>query len=188
MTGPGLAVASIRAMSSGMIAACFSPGRLAAHLPGPGYWRPYPAAQDRGAWDAVHQATRDHLPGRPARLLAAPWPVLTASGYARFFSDGDRQVYERPYFARRDRLAAAVLTAALAGPSASRVNDILNGVWLLCEETSWRLPAHHLFARRSGQPLPDPAEPLVDLFAAETAALLACTDLLAGEHPQSPHT
>lgn len=70
MTGPGLAVASIRAMSSGMIAACFSPGRLAAHLLGPGYWRPYPAAQDRGAWDAVHQATRGHLPGRAARLLA----------------------------------------------------------------------------------------------------------------------
>jgi hypothetical protein len=166
---------------SGMIAACFSPERLAAGLPRPGSWRPYPAAHDRSAWDAVHQATRDHLLGRAARLLAVPWPVLTASGYARFFSDGDRQVYERPYFARRDRLAAAVLTAALAGPSAPRVNDILDGLWLLCEETSWCLPAHHLFARRSGQPLPDPAEPLVDLFAAETAALLACTDLVAGD-------
>jgi hypothetical protein len=168
-------------MSSGMIAACFSPERLAACLPGPGCWRPYPAAQDRAAWDDVHQATRDHLLGQAARLLAAPWPVLTASGYARFFSDGDRQVYERPYFARRSRLAAAVLTAALAGPSGSRIDDVLDGVWLLCEETSWCLPAANSFARRSGQPLPDPAEPCVDLFAAETAALFACTDLLAGE-------
>jgi hypothetical protein len=114
-------------------------------------------------------------------MLADAWPVLTATGYARFFTDGDRQAYERPYFARRDRLGAAVLTAALSGPSPSRVGDIIDGVWLPCEETSWCLPAHHLFARRSFSPLPDPAEPSVDLFAAETAGLLAYTDLLAGD-------
>jgi hypothetical protein len=168
-------------MSSGLIAACFSPGRLAARLPQPGSWRPYPAVRDRAAWDAVHPATREHLLGQAARTLAKPWPVLTATGYARFFTDGDRQAYERPYFARRDRLTAAVLTAALAGPSRSRADDIIDGVWLLCEETSWCLPAHHLFARRSSSPLPDPAEPCVDLFAAETAGLLAHTDLLAGD-------
>jgi hypothetical protein len=113
-------------------------------------------------------------------IPGVPRPVLTATGYARFFTDGDRQAYERPYFARRDRLGAAVLTAALSGPSPSRVGDIIDGVGLLCEETSWCLPAHHLFARRSSSPLPDPVEPCVDLFAAETAALLAYTDLLAG--------
>jgi Heparinase II/III-like protein len=168
-------------MSSGMIAACFSPERLAARLPRPGSWRPYPAVRDRAAWDAVHPATREHLLGQAARMLASAWPVLTATGYARFFTDGDRQAYERPYFTRRDRLGAAVLTAALSGPSPSRVGDIIDGVWLLCEETSWCLPAHHLFARRSSSPLPDPAEPCVDLFAAETAGLLAYTDLLAGD-------
>jgi Heparinase II/III-like protein len=168
-------------MSSGRIAGCFSPERLAARLPRPGSWRPYPAARDRAAWDAVHPATREHLLGQAARMLEGAWPVLTATGYARFFTDGDRQAYERPYFARRDRLAAAVLTAALSGPSLSRAGDIIDGVWLLCEETSWCLPAHHLFARRSSSPLPDPAEPCVDLFAAETASLLAYTDLLAGD-------
>ncbi len=49
-------------------------------------------------------------------------------------------------------------------------------MWLLCEETTWCLPAH--------QPggLPDPDNPQVDLFAAETAALLAWTAALTGEH------
>ena len=79
------------------------------------------------------------------------------------------------------RLAAAVLAAALAGPTRERIDDVIDGVWLLCEETSWCLPAADLFARRAGQPLPDPAQPCVDLFAAETAALLAYTDLLAGD-------
>jgi hypothetical protein len=164
-----------------MLAASFSPERLSARLPRPGSWRPYPAIQDRAAWDAVHPATRDHLLGQADRLLAAPWPVLLASAYARFFRDGDRQAFERPYFARRSRLAAAVLAAALAGPSDERLADIIDGVWLLCEETSWCIPASELNVRKGTAPLPDPARPYLDLFAAETAGLLAHTDLLAGD-------
>jgi hypothetical protein len=137
--------------------------------------------QDREAWDGLHAATRDHLLGQAARILADPWPVLTATDYGRFSRDGDRQAYERPYFARRTRLGAAVLAAALAGPAPDRINEVIDGVWLLCEETSWCLPSADLFARRDGQSLPDPARPCVDLFAAETAALLAYTDLLAGD-------
>jgi Heparinase II/III-like protein len=168
-------------MSPGVLAACFSAERLAARLPGPGSWRPYPSWQDREAWEAVHPATRDHLLSQAVRLLASPWPVLTATDYARFSRDGNRQSYERPYFARRGRLAAAVLTASLAGPIPERVNDVADGVWLLCEETSWCLPASELFVRKERSVLPDPARPCVDLFAAETAALLAYTELLAGD-------
>jgi hypothetical protein len=168
-------------MAPGVLAACFSPERLAARLPRPGSWRPYPAVTDRAAWEGVPAATRDQLLGQAARILADPWPVLTATDYGRFSRDGDRRAYERPYFARRTRLAAAVLVAALAGPTRERIDDVIDGVWLLCEETSWCLPAADLFARRAGQPLPDPAQPCVDLFAAETAALLAYTDLLAGD-------
>jgi Heparinase II/III-like protein len=168
-------------MPAGVLATCFSPERLAAHLGRPGCWRPYPELRDRAAWETVPTATRDHVLGQAARILAQPWPVLTASGYARFFADGDRQAYERPYFARRSRLGSAVLTAALAGPTAERLSEVTDGIWLLCEETSWCVPAAELNARRDGASLPDPARPVVDLFAAETAALLAYADLLAGD-------
>lgn len=164
-----------------MIAGCFSADRLAARLPSPGSWRPYPEIQNRAAWEAVHAPTRDQLLSQATRFLTRPWAVLTATGYGRFHKDGDRLAYERPYFARRNRLAAALLTAALAGPSEERLDEIIDGVWLLCEETSWCVPATNLFARQAGQPLPDPAQPFIDLFAAETAALLAYTDVLAGD-------
>ena len=49
--------ASLPGMSSGTITACFFPERLAARLPRPGSWRPYLAARDRAAWDAVEPAT-----------------------------------------------------------------------------------------------------------------------------------
>jgi Heparinase II/III-like protein len=148
---------------------------LAERLPPPGGWRPFPPVTDRAQWDAVHPATADALLAVVGSALARPWPLLTASGYLRFSVDGDRVGYEERYLARRARLAAAVLEAGLRGPAAGRIADIADGVWLLCEETSWCLPAH------SPTPLPDPARPHIDLFAAETAALLAWTDLLAGD-------
>ena len=168
-------------VQSGALGFRFTQERLARHLPPPGSWRPYPALGERKEWDAVHPPTRAHLLTQAEAVLAAPWPLLTASEYARYSQEGDRQAYERPYFARRARLAAAVIQAALAGPAGERVSDITDGVWLLCEETSWCLPAHDTVAQRRSEPLPDPARPYLDLFAADTAALLAYTDLLAGD-------
>jgi hypothetical protein len=154
------------------LADCFTAGRLAEHLRP---WRPYPPIADRRYWGRVPQETRDHLLAQTAPISQKPWPLLTATAYARFNAVGDRQVYERPYFARRDKLTAAVITAILTGNTSTA--DITDGVWLLCEETSWCLPAH-----QPGAGLPDPDAPHVDLFAAETAALLAWTALLTGEH------
>ncbi len=154
------------------LADCFTATRLAEHLRP---WRPYPPITDRRYWGRVRRATRDHLLAQTAPVSGRPWPLLTATAYARFKADGDRQTYERPYLARRDKLAAAVITAVLTGDAGAA--DITDGVWLLCEETTWCLPAH-----QPGVGLPDPDNPQVDLFAAETAALLAWTSLLTGEH------
>ena len=154
------------------LADCFTAGRLAEHLRP---WRPYPPIADRRYWERVPRETREHLLAQTAPVSQKPWPLLTATAYARFNADGDRQAYERPYFARRDKLIAAVITAVLTGDTSTA--DITDGVWLLCEETTWCLPAH-----QPGAGLPDPDHPHVDLFAAETAALLAWTALLTGEH------
>jgi Heparinase II/III-like protein len=165
----------------GVLESRFTIQRLARRLPPSGAWRPYPALGESEDWGVIHPPTRAHLLTQAEAVLAGPWPLLTASGYARYSQDGDRQAYERPYFARRARLAAAVIRAALAGPDTERVCDITDGIWLLCEETSWCLPAHDTFAQRRNEGLPDPARPCLDLFAADTAALLAYTDLLAGD-------
>jgi hypothetical protein len=152
------------------LADCFTVDRIAEYLRP---WRPYPPIADRRYWERVPREAREHLLAQAAPISQRPWPLLTATAYARFSADGDRQAYERPYFARRDKLMAAVIAAVLTGDNSA---DITDGVWLLCEETSWCLPAH--------QPggLPDPGNPQVDLFAAETAALLAWTAALTGEH------
>jgi hypothetical protein len=60
------------------------------------------------------------------------------------------------------------------------LDDIMNGVWTLCEETYWGVPAH-LGLQKKGNGLPDVKEPTVDLFAAETGALLSWTYYLLGK-------
>ena len=50
------------------------------------------------------------------------------------------------------------------------INDIINGFYVILEETSWCLPAHH--GKQDGDPLPDTKENLADLFACQTAMIL----------------
>jgi hypothetical protein len=56
---------------------------------------------------------------------------------------------------------------------------ILDGIWSICEETFWGLPAH-TGMQKAGKGLPDASDPVVDLFAAETASVLAWADYFAG--------
>ncbi|MGW5359259.1 heparinase II/III domain-containing protein [Actinopolymorpha pittospori] len=162
------------------LAAFRDPDLLARVLPGPGRWRPVPDVSDRGFWDSVDEATRQDVLRRAEELSAGPWPVLTASLWRDFIETGTRIRYEDEYFGRRRRTVASVL-AALLTDDARWHDDVLDGVWLMLEETTWCVPAHDFSAREEGVRLPDPARPSLDLFAAETGALLAWTVAVLGE-------
>ena len=99
--------------------------------------------------------------------------------------DGNRGRYETLLFSRRGKLADLVLGELLEGQG--RFTDaIADGLWLICEESYWGVPAH-VGAQKRGPGLPDVTEPTVDLFAAETGALLAWTDYLMGDRLDAVH-
>ena len=59
---------------------------------------------------------------------------------------------------------------------------IFNGIYSICEESAWQLPAHNSYIRDTPQLiLPDVTRPVMDLFACETGALLACAAYLLEE-------
>jgi len=101
-----------------------------------------------------------------AAVGASPIPVATYTQYRAFRKSGDREPYQEPYFEKRALLARAVLAAWLQGTTAS-VDSINDLIWNICEETNWVIPAHEGVGE-------------IDLFAAETAATLAFTELLVG--------
>ena len=100
-----------------------------------------------------------------------------------FARTGERAVMEAPYFLRRRKLIAALLGALMDGEGVDAVAD---GLWLICEETSWVISAHNGgehdgVEARAYAPLPDPNRPYVDLFAAQTAMILSLACQLLGE-------
>ncbi len=141
-------------------------------------WQPYPTITDRAAWDALPAILRQFHLKEGEALLGYAWPALPASLFLQFARTGNRRNYEIPHFERRGKLNELVLAECIEGQGRF-LDDITNGIWAICEESFWGVPAH-IGRQVSGKGLPDTREVIVDLFAAETGALLAWTSYLLG--------
>jgi hypothetical protein len=148
---------------------------------------PVAPATDRRVWDpadgsADGPALRD-LVARARADLGTPWPTPLASTAARVHRDGERDTHEQLVFARQRRLSRAAVAAAAAWgtPSADRwLDEVADGVWLLCEQSSWCWPAHDDTLRAHGSVLPTVDDPFLDLGAGEVVGQLAWLDQLLG--------
>lgn len=131
-----------------------------------------PVAEDE-AWRNLPGARRIIAAADQVLAETPQPPDLSLAGWLAFAEKGDRAVHETPYFARRRALCA--LTMATCATGGERyLRSAADYLWAICEETAWQLPAHNSYVRDAPQlPLPDPAQPVVDLFAAETGALLS---------------
>ncbi len=149
-------------------------------------FRPYPPSSDHAAWERlVPEETRRAFVAAAEKELDTPWATLPATRFLDFVRDGNRGRYEALLFSRRAKLGRLVLGETMEGKG--RFADaIADGVWLLCEESFWGVPAH-AGIQKKGAGLPDVTEPIVDLFAAETGALLAWADFLVGERLDAVH-
>ncbi len=156
----------------------FPPAKLAAVLLSRDRWHPFPTAAERSGWNAVPAEIQGELVAAGEQARGAGWPALPATLFLEYARIGNRSHYEKPWFERRARLRELVM--AEAAESKGRFLDaILDCAWSICEETFWGLPAH-LGLQKAGPGLPDISEPTVDLFAAETGALMSWTLYLLG--------
>ncbi|EJT02287.1 heparinase II/III family protein [Rhizobium sp. CCGE 510] len=146
-----------------------------------GDFTPGAICSDRARWNSVPQATRELVVREAEETLARAWPVITASDYREFTATGNRSRFEELYFTRRRMLNNLVLGELTQG-AARFLPKIVDGIFLIAEESGWQLPAHNAYERSGARlPLPDSSQPVVDLFAAETAALLATAVALLGD-------
>ncbi|MEU6431735.1 heparinase II/III family protein [Microbispora sp. NPDC046973] len=142
---------------------------------------PAPAA-DNALWAPIRDNGGDAMLAvrrRAETERGTPWPQPLASQYARFFRDGDRTGYESQVFERQDRLTRAVLMAVTTRQE-TWLDETVDGILLLCEQSSWCWPAHEESCPARGTVLPDTDRPCLDLGAADVAAQLAWADQLLG--------
>jgi hypothetical protein len=109
-----------------------------------------------------------------------PWPDVRLSDYARYPRDGDRSAYEGAVFTRMDRVATAAVAAVATG-QAEFVDEVADGIYAICEQSTWCWPAHDDGFARTGEVVADRAHPYLDLGAGETAALLGWLHLALGD-------
>lgn len=166
-----------------LLSANLTPARIQQSLLPPGAWNPYPKAADRNYWSSLPAPTQQAILATANRDLGQPWPALPATVALNFKRNGNRTSYEQPSFARRTRLRIAVLAESIEAKGRF-LDDILDGIWLVCEETFWGVSAH-IGAQKAGVGLPDVTEPVVDLFAAETANTMAWIDYLIAPQLES---
>lgn len=162
-----------------MLSQQYPEAKLAQLLVGRDEWRPFPTANERAAWDGLPDAVRARHIADGVGYLDHDWPTVLATRFLDYVRDGDRDRMPRASFGRRSALVALVLAECTEGEGRF-IDDIVNGVWAVCEETYWGVSAH-IGVQKAGAGLPDVAEPTVDLFAAETSALLAWVAYLLGD-------
>ena len=144
----------------------------------------FPPAEDRRAWEGIPDGYRREIRELAGKYAAVTWPARTASGFLAFVTTGSRRADEDPYFTRRRKLCAEVLCACL-DPDAG-MDDIVDGIWMICEESTWVISAHNVnpipgAPAAADYPLPDIRKPYVDLFCAQTGMILSLTASLLGK-------
>jgi hypothetical protein len=137
-------------------------------------WRPFPG--DANSWQHVPEDQRRAFVAAAERELDTGWSTVPATALLAYARTGDRSASEQLANQRRRKLGL-LLAAELLEGRGRFLDAIADGVWVICEESFWGSVAH---LGEQG-PLADVRAPIVDLFAAETGALLAWTDYLFGE-------
>lgn len=154
-------------------------------------------AEERDRWREVPVTRTEFLAQEAEKEQHTPWPQPLVSHYARYFRDGNRTAYEDLVRARQERLTRAVvmasLTAGQESADASHASDpaadadaqawldeVIDGAFLLCEQSSWCWAAHDDVHTRLGHVVPDRGRPYLDLGVGEVAAQLAWLDHVLG--------
>ncbi len=161
-----------------LLSATFSESFLASNLVSADKYHPYPHWDERAAWDAVPEDLRTPIVHQAEADQKAGWNAVLATTFLEFKRNGNRSRYEAQSFGRHSQLERLVLAECLEGKGRF-VDDIVNGVWLICEESFWGASAH-LYMQKGGPGLYDITDPIIELFGAETAQLLAWTKYLVG--------
>ncbi len=155
--------------------------QLKEHIVDYNEWKPFP--KTAAGWRQKILPERiEFIIKNAERALAEPVPPVNATLIMEYVRTGNRENFQQVSYARRNNLLYLALAEAVE-EKGRFLDAALNYLWAICEETYWGVPAH-LSVQKTGNGLPDVNDPTVDLFGAETAALLGWVEYMIGERLQ----
>lgn len=103
--------------------------------------------------------------------LSYKWPSLPASLYLDYKITGTRTTYENLVNERR-RTLSLLVAGELIENKERFIPQIVNGLWLVLEESTWVAPAH-ITVQKEGADLANIENPYIDLHASSTGLTVA---------------
>lgn len=140
-------------------------------------WKPFP--KTAADWQPLlPDSVRQSIIQKGEKYRQTPFEPIPASLMLEYQRTGIRANYETVSLRKRAQLFALVL-AELLENKGRFLDAVTDGIWSLCEESLWGIPAH-LYQQKAGLGLVDVDDQSVDIFAGDTGTLLALTDYLLG--------
>lgn len=134
-------------------------------------WVQFPAYSDRIGWERVPKHIREKSIAKGEEYIDYEWKTVSATSYLEFVRSGDRQINDKYHSGIITPLHNLFIAELFEGKG--RFTDqLINGIWAMCEMTTWSSAAH-IKAQTTGEGLPNIEEPIIDLHAARNAHLLA---------------
>lgn len=127
---------------------------------------PVPHYGDRYWVDSIPQNMRSSYIKEAEKYLGTKWESVNIVYFSDFKNNGDRNRYQNFIFSKRNKLLALAMGEIMEGKGRF-MNDILNGMFSVCEETWWGVPAHYSLK------IPEPERQTLALFSAETGGMMS---------------
>lgn len=135
-------------------------------------YHPYPKTPEE--WQAaVPDSVLKDIVKNGEKLLDFKFEPISATTSLDYVRSGDRERHGKLSYGKRNTLTDLILAESVEDKGRF-MEAIMNGVWSICEESYWGVPAHI-------RGLPDVENPVVDLFSAETASVLGMADYFVGD-------
>ncbi|HEX5024072.1 MAG TPA: heparinase II/III family protein, partial [Agriterribacter sp.] len=167
------------AQDQNLLSGKFSKAELHSKLIPQAQWTPFPASSDRTGWAKADETLMKAYLAKAESYLNYEWPAIPATTSLLIERTGDRDEYQKISFEKRQVLGTLLL-AEVYENKGRFIDPIINGVWSICEESFWGVPAH-LPKTKEYSGLMDVSQPFVDLFSAETGTFLSWVDYFLGD-------
>lgn len=131
------------------------------------------SAENRSLWDSLPETVRKEIIRTAEECRFTQEDTISLSLFQDFRKTGNRKRLEDVYFAKRRKLSCLVIAECVENDGRF-ISAIEEGIWSVISEPAWVIPAHNSYVRDTAQlSLPLLERPVLDLFACETAEILA---------------
>lgn len=134
-------------------------------------YKPYPGYTDRNFWQSLPEEVKRQAVAQAEAKLDYVWRSVTVTSYLDFARKGIRQPNDQHIGERYSTLADLMLGELVEGKGRF-LDQIADGVWSLCEQSTWVATAH-IYWQLSGTAVPDIEHRTIDLSGGMTANTLA---------------